>query len=233
MSTQRRSTHGSLADLARVLDGPTLRHLAACADALRRPHIVDPERTADELVAMTTAGHRPTFGWWRRHTRHTRMTRKDSIMTTDTKVRTVTRSGNLTRDPELRYSAKGAAWVTSGLAVNRRVRKEADEWEDAPTEYFDLVAFGDLAESVAECLAKGDRVILQGRLEHDTWTGRDGVERTTRKIVVDDLGASLKYGTVQVDRTRRRGPGGLDPDRLAQIEQATTAEDLFGEPETT
>ena len=228
MSTQHRSTHGSLADLARVLDGQTLRHLAACADALRRPHFVDPERAADELVAMTTAGHRPTLGWWRRHTR---MTRKDSTMTTDTKVRTVTRSGNLTRDPELRYSAKGAAWVTSGLAVNRRVRNEAGEWEDAPTEYFDLVCFGGLAESVAECLACGDRVVLQGRLEHDTWTGRDRVERTTKKIVVDDLGVSLRHGTVQVDRTGRRGPG-PDPDRLAQIVQATTAEELFGEPET-
>jgi single-strand DNA-binding protein len=221
MSTQQRSTHGSLADLARVLDGQTLRHLAACADALSRPLFIDPERAADELVAMTTVGHRPTLGWWRRHIR---TTRKGGIMTTDTKVRTVIRSGNLTGDPELRYSAKGAAWVTSGLAVNRRVRNEAGEWKDAPTEYFDLVCFGDLAENVAGCLSKGDRVVVVGKVQDKHWTGRDGVERTGHKLVVDDMGASLRHAMVEVNRTTRRGPADLE-----RILAAQTADELFGE----
>jgi len=143
-------------------------------------------------------------------------------MTNDTKVRTVTRSGNLTRDPELRYSAKGAAWVTSGLAVNRRVRNEAGEWEDAPTEYFELVCFGDLAENVAACLSKGDRVVVVGKVEDQHWTGRDGVERNGHKLVVDDMGASLRHGTVEVNRTTRRGPADLE-----RILAAQTADELF------
>ena len=147
-------------------------------------------------------------------------------MTTDTKVRTVTRSGNLTRDPELRYSAKGAAWTTCGLAVECRIRHEDGTFEDGPTEFYDLVAFGTLAEDMVECLAKGDRVILQGRLEHDTWTGRDGLERTTKKIVVDDLGASVKYGTVQVDRIGQRGPSN-DTAREDYLQRILEADDPF------
>jgi single-strand DNA-binding protein len=138
----------------------------------------------------------------------------------------VIRVGNLTRDPELRYSAKGAAWVITAMAVDRRKRCDDGTWEDMAPEFYDVVCFGDLAESVAECLAKGDRVIVTGRIEDDTWTGRDGVERTGHKLVADDIGASLRYGTVEVNRTRRRGPG-MDPDVVASITQATTAEELF------
>ena len=63
---------GRLGDIAKVLDGPTLRHLAACADARRRPEVIDPGAAADELAAMFAAGRRPTIGWWRRHLRPTK-----------------------------------------------------------------------------------------------------------------------------------------------------------------
>lgn len=137
----------------------------------------------------------------------------------------VTRIGNLTRDPDLRYSAKGAAWGTTALAVDRRIRGEDGTWHDAPPEFYEVVCFGALAENVAECLAKGDRVLVTGRTEEDRWTGRNGSSRTTLKMVADDIGPSLRYGTVQVDRTTRRGPD-LSTDRILN---ASTPQRLFGE----
>jgi single-strand DNA-binding protein len=98
-----------------------------------------------------------------------------------------------------------------------------------PPEFFDVVCFGDLAENAATCLAKGDRVVIVGRIEEDTWTGRDGNERTTAKIVADDIGTSLRRGTVEVNRTRRSGPRpGKD---ISRAIAATTPEELFGTPD--
>jgi single-strand DNA-binding protein len=140
-----------------------------------------------------------------------------------------TRVGNLTRDPVLRYSAKGAAWATTAIAVDRRGRNEDGTWHDLPPEFYEIVCFGDLAENVATCLAKGDRVVVVGRVEKDTWTGRDGQCRTTQKIVADDIGTSLRRGTVEVNRTRRRGPRLARDISLAMA--ATTPEELFGPPD--
>jgi single-strand DNA-binding protein len=140
-----------------------------------------------------------------------------------------TRVGNLTRDPVLRYSAKGAAWATTAIAVDRRGRNEDGTWHDLPPEFYEIVCFGDLAENVATCLAKGDRVVVVGRVEKDTWTGRDGQCRTTQKIVADDIGTSLRRGTVEVNRTRRRGPRLARDISLAMA--AATPEELFGTPD--
>ena len=112
-----------------------------------------------------------------------------------------TLTGNLTRDPELRYSAKGTAWCSIGLAVHEAERTADGSYEEPPTEFFELVAFRDLAEHAAESLSKGSRVIATGRLEDDTWTGKDGAERVTRKLVVDDLGPSLRFATVATQRS--------------------------------
>jgi single-strand DNA-binding protein len=212
-----------MVDLVRHLDGQTLRDLAALADALNPRLFADPDRAADELAEMATAGRKPTVGWWRRHLQSKSAgssQQKGSTMNTNT-----TQVGNLTRGPELRYSAKGSAWCTTAVAVNRRKKGDDGTWTDLPPEFFDVVAFGQLAESVAECLAKGDRVIVVGRLESETWTGRDGKERTTDKIVADEVGPSLRHGTVQVDRVARTGH---TSDALARAEAADTAEDLFG-----
>ena len=122
------------------------------------------------------------------------------------KVHYRTLVGNLTRDPELRFSAKGTPWATSGLAVNRRKRLDDGTYEELPTEFYELVAFGDTAEHLTEALAKGDRVIAFGRVETDEWTTRDGELRTTIKLVCDEVGPSLRFATVEVHRTRREGP---------------------------
>lgn len=113
---------------------------------------------------------------------------------------TTTLVGNLTRDPELRYSAKGTAWCSTGLAVHKSERGDDGTYEDLPAEFFSLVAFGDLAEHVAESLSKGARVIATGRLEDDEWTGKDGAARTGRKLLASDLGPSLRWATVATQR---------------------------------
>lgn len=102
----------------------------------------------------------------------------------------ITLVGNLTRDPEFRSSASG---VTSfGLAVNRRWQnRHTQEWEEA-TSFFDVTCFGGLAEHVAECCAKGDRLIVSGRLEQQTWE-KDGERKSKVHVVADDVGVSLRF----------------------------------------
>ena len=114
---------------------------------------------------------------------------------------TTTLVGNLTRDPELHFSAKGTAWCPIGLAVHETERTADGSYEELPTEFLELVCFRDLAEHAAESLCKGSRVIATGRLEDDTWTGKDGAERVTRKLVVDDLGPSLRFATAATQRS--------------------------------
>lgn len=118
--------------------------------------------------------------------------------------------GNITRDPELRYSAKGTPWTTAGLAVNRRKRHDDGTWEELPAEFYDLVCFGDMAEHLSECVAKGTRVIASGRIEEDAWTAKDGTERSTVKLVADEVGVSLRFATVTVAKLTRLAPAGTD-----------------------
>ncbi len=124
-------------------------------------------------------------------------------MTTATDTRTIGMVGNLTADPELHFSAKGTAYATSRISVRPYVAG-AEVQPDA--EFFDLVCFGGLAENVAEVLRKGSRVVVSGRLETDTWTGRDGVERESQKVIADAIGPELRFTTVTVNRTQRTEP---------------------------
>ena len=204
-----------------ALDGPTLHALACLADDLRRPRFVDPVQAAEELAAMPF-GTTPGLGWWRRHLGVTsehrsqlaevprRGEEEGETMTTTTRAPTSstyrTLVGNLTCDPKLRFSSKGTAWCSAGFAVNPRRRLDDGSYEELAAEFYELVCLGDLAEHVAECLAKGDRVVAVGRVETETWTGDDGAERTTRKLLADDVGASLRFGVAGLDRTERRSP---------------------------
>ena len=122
-----------------------------------------------------------------------------------TRVHYRTLVGNLTKDPELRFSSKGTAWCSVGLAVTPRVRDDDGTWADGETTFYELVTFGDLAEHVAE-LVKGTRVIAAGKLETETWTAKDGTERETVKLLADEVGASLRYASVDVRRTSRKPP---------------------------
>ena len=117
---------------------------------------------------------------------------------------TTTIVGNLTRDPEIRYTREGQATTTLGVAANRRWQnRETNEWEEA-TSFFDVVAWRDLAENVALSLTKGSRVLISGRLEQRSWESDEGEKRSKVEIVADEIGPSLRFATADVRRTERR-----------------------------
>lgn len=94
--------------------------------------------------------------------------------------------GNLTRDPELRYTPQGTAVCTFGLATNRQWTTDSgDKKEDV--EFHRIVAWNKLAELCAQLLAKGRKVYVEGRIQTRKWTGQDGNERTTTEIVISDM----------------------------------------------
>ena len=120
----------------------------------------------------------------------------------------VTLVGNLTRDPELRYTPAGAATCQFGLAVNRRWQnRQTNEWEEA-TSFFNVVAWREMAENAGESLRKGSRVIVTGRLEQRSWETQDGEKRSVVEVVADEIGPSLRWATAQVVRNERKGGDG-------------------------
>jgi len=115
---------------------------------------------------------------------------------------TVVLSGNITRDPELKYMNSGAALARFGLAVNRGKRLPNGEWEDE-SHFFDIVVWDDLAQNVADCLKKGDRIILEGRLNYHTWEDAEtGMTKSRVEVYAHDIGASLRWATVEIEKTR-------------------------------
>jgi single-strand DNA-binding protein len=96
--------------------------------------------------------------------------------------------GNLTRDPELRFTPTGQATATFGVTVNRRWQnRQTQEWEEA-TSFFDVVCWAGLAENVAQSMTKGARVIVTGRLDQRSWETDDGEKRSKVEIVADEVG---------------------------------------------
>ena len=94
--------------------------------------------------------------------------------------------GNLTRDPEIRYTPSGTAVADFGLAVNRRWRsQDGDDREEVC--FVDITAWGRQGEVISEHLSKGDPVLIEGRLRMDTWQGQDGQKRTKHKVVVENF----------------------------------------------
>jgi single-strand DNA-binding protein len=120
----------------------------------------------------------------------------------------VTVIGNLTRDPELRFTPSGQARALMGVAVSRRWQnRQTSEWEEQ-TSFFNVVCWGDLADNVSESLAKGARVVVTGRLEQRSWETQEGEKRSTVEIIADDVSPSLRWATAKVERTERRTPDG-------------------------
>jgi single-strand DNA-binding protein len=115
----------------------------------------------------------------------------------------ITVVGNITRDPELRFTTGGRAVASFGIAVNRRYQVN-NEWQEQ-TSFFDVVAWAQLGENAAASLAKGARVIVNGRLEQRTWETQDGEKRSKIEIIADEIGPSLRWATAQVERTDRTG----------------------------
>jgi single-strand DNA-binding protein len=115
--------------------------------------------------------------------------------------------GNVTRDPELRFTNTGQPTASFGLAVNRRWQnRQTQEWEEA-TSFFDVVCWREMAENVSESLTRGARVVVAGRLEQRSWETTDGDRRSKVEVVADEIGPSLRWATAQVTKNDRRGPG--------------------------
>jgi len=127
-------------------------------------------------------------------------------MATDTN--SITISGNITREPEMRYTPSGVSKVTFGVAVNRSWRnQQTQEWEEQ-TSFFNVVAWRQLAENVSASLGKGARVVVSGRLEQRSWETEQGEKRSIVEVVADDVAASLRFATAEVHKVERSGPGG-------------------------
>ena len=116
---------------------------------------------------------------------------------------TVTVVGNITRDPELRFTQAGLAITTFGLAWNRRRQDGDDE-----VSFFDITCFRQLAENVAESLHKGARVVIYGTLQQRSWENADGDRRSKVEILADDVAPSLRWATVELTRNEYRGASG-------------------------
>jgi len=115
-------------------------------------------------------------------------------------------TGNLTRDPEIRYTRDGQATTTLGVAVNRRwQQRESKEWEES-TSFFDVVCWRELAENVALSMTKGMRVVVTGRLEQRSWENEDGDRRFKVEIVAEEIGPSLRFATADVLKVERHAP---------------------------
>ena len=116
----------------------------------------------------------------------------------------ITITGNLVREPELRFTAGGTATCGFGVAVNRRYQQNG-EWVDAPTNFFNVTVWGQYGENVAASLSKGDRVLVKGRLDFRKYQNKEGVEVTTHDIIADEVAPSLKYATASIQRIERDG----------------------------
>lgn len=114
--------------------------------------------------------------------------------------------GNAARDPELRFSPAGMPVASFGLAVNHRFQKDG-QWEERVS-FFDVTCFGTLAENVSESVTKGQRVMVVGRLEQDTWETPDGDKRSKIKVVADEVGPSLRWAAADVTKNERSGDNG-------------------------
>lgn len=128
---------------------------------------------------------------------------------------TVTLTGNLTRDPEIRYTREGQANASFGLAVSRRWQPRGSEtWEES-TSFFDVVCWRELAENVALSLVKGSRVVVTGRLDQRSWETEEGDRRYRIEISAEEVGASLRFATAEITKVERRSerddsPGSYD-----------------------
>ena len=125
---------------------------------------------------------------------------------------TVTVIGNVTRDPELRFTPSGQAIATFGLAVNRRWQnRQTQEWEEQVS-FFDVTCWAQLGQNVSDTLVKGSRAIVTGRLEQRSWETDQGDKRSKVEIIADEVGPSLRWATAEITRNERRegesGPAG-------------------------
>jgi single-strand DNA-binding protein len=125
---------------------------------------------------------------------------------------TITLVGNLTADPELRFTPSGAAVANFTVASTPRTfDRQTNEWRDGDAMFLNCAVWRQAAENVAESLQKGMRVIVHGRLRSRSYETREGERRTVFEIDVDEIGPALKYATAKVSRNAAGSGGGSRP----------------------
>jgi single-strand DNA-binding protein len=118
----------------------------------------------------------------------------------------VTLVGNITRDPELRYTPAGTAVADFGIAHNTRRKNVNGEWEDGETSFFDVTCWEQLAENASESLTKGTKVIVVGELRQESWNDKEsGDKRSKVKVIAATVGPALDWATAMVERNERTG----------------------------
>lgn len=133
-------------------------------------------------------------------------------------------AGNLGTDPELRFTANGNAVVALNVGVDERKRNaETGEWESAGTSWFRVIAWGNLAENIAQTFTRGMRVIVTGAMKQRAYETREGEKRYSWELTADDIGPSLRYATAEVRRASRERPGPDESDPWATEPAGTTA----------
>lgn len=131
--------------------------------------------------------------------------------------------GNLTRDPELRYTPTGAAVCTMGLATNRSWTTDSGEKKEE-VEFHRIVAWNKLAELCSQLCTKGRKIYVEGRLRTNTWQGQDGSSRSTTEVVIEDM--------ILLDAKRSGGPGDTQPTSTESVDTTPKANVVKEKPVT-
>lgn len=152
---------------------------------------------------------------------------------------TITVIGNLTSDPELRFTPSGSAVANFTIASTPRTfDRQGNEWKDGETLFLRASVWREAAENVAESLTKGTRVIVSGRLKSRSYETKEGEKRTVIELEVDEIGPSLRYANAKVNRTQRsnqdgQGNGGFgNHGNTNPGGQSTPQDDPWATPQT-
>ncbi|MBK9739066.1 MAG: single-stranded DNA-binding protein [Actinobacteria bacterium] len=144
----------------------------------------------------------------------------------------ITVVGNLTSDPELRFTPSGAAVASFTVASTpRMLDKATNEWKDGDAVFMRCSVWRQYAENVAESLAKGSRVIVTGRLRQRSYETREGEKRTVMEMEVDEVGPALRYATAKVNKVQRGG-GGFGGDSGGSAAPAPASDDPWASGST-
>ena len=120
--------------------------------------------------------------------------------------------GNLTDDPEVRFTPQGTTVASFRLAVTPRV-KDGDGWKDGETGFFRINAWRDLAENAADSLSKGDRALVLGRLKTRSWETAEGERRSVVEVEAEEIGPSLKWATATPQRANGKAKASNGPSK--------------------
>jgi single-strand DNA-binding protein len=114
-------------------------------------------------------------------------------------------AGGMVTEPELRFSNAGKAWVRLRLACKDRQRGQSGEWEDGPTTFLTVVAFGQTAQNLCDSAAVGDMLAVEGRLQMNEWEDQQGQKRTDYRIVADTIAVALTFNTAKTPKVTGNG----------------------------